>query len=240
VTTGPEPLFKLDHVTVRGAGGPRLADVSVEIGTGATAVVGPSGAGKSTLLRLCNRLEVADSGTVRFRGDDVAALDPVALRRRVGMVFQKPTPFDGSVLANLRVGVPGLDAHGASALLRRVNLDEHFLSRDARSLSGGEAQRMCLARTIATGPEVLLLDEPTASLDGEARASLERLVCDLVEGGLPAIWVTHDLRQMRRVARTVVVLAAGRVVFSGTVDEVAAAAAATPALAGFLRDDDAG
>ena len=116
-----------------------------------TVIVGPSGAGKSSLLRLCNRLEVADGGTVRFHGEDVAAMDPLALRRRVGMVFQAPTPFAGTVLDNLRRRRGAdLDTAGRRRCSRRVELDPAFLDRPASELSGGEAQRMCLARTLVT------------------------------------------------------------------------------------------
>ena len=97
------PLFTFEHIRVDGPHGPLLTDVDGGVPTrGVTVVVGPSGAGKSTLLRLCNRLEVPTTGRVRFRGDDVAGLDPLHLRRRVGMVFQRPTPFAGTVRDNLR------------------------------------------------------------------------------------------------------------------------------------------
>src|SRR3954470_18205257 len=115
-----------------GAGRDRLVDVSGEIHAGGvTVIVGPSGSGKSSLLRLCNRLEVADRGSVRFHGEDVAAMDPLALRRRVGMVFQAPTPFAGTVIDNLRVARADLDRETARGVLERVELDESFLARPA-------------------------------------------------------------------------------------------------------------
>jgi putative ABC transport system ATP-binding protein len=175
-------------------------------------VSGPSGSGKSTLLRLCNRLEVPDSGTVRFRGEDLAGVDPVGLRRRVGMVFQRPTPFPGTVADNLRYADPTLDADGASALLARVGLSERFLERDVDGCSGGEAQRLCLARTLATGCEVLLADECTSALDPEATEVLERLARDLADAGTSIVWVTHDEAQRDRIADRCVVVEAGRVV----------------------------
>jgi putative ABC transport system ATP-binding protein len=183
-------------------------------------LVGPSGAGKSTLLRLCNRLDVPTSGRVLFRGDDVAGLDPLALRRRVGMVFQRPTPFPGTVMENLRVAEPDLRVDDAVAVLERVRLEPDLLDRPATELSGGEAQRVCLARTLVTQPEVVLMDEPTSSVDRAARLALESLARDLVHDGVSVLWVTHDLDQMRRVADQVVVVIAGRIAHAAGVSEI--------------------
>ncbi len=174
-------------------------------------LVGPSGAGKSTMLRLCNRLDVAAAGCVRFRGDDVASLDPLGLRRQVGMVFQRPTPFPGTVMENLRIAEPDLGDDDAVAVLERVRLDGDLLDRVATELSGGEAQRVCLARTLVTRPEVVLMDEPTSSVDPGARRALEALARALVADGVSVLWVTHDLDQMRRIADHVVVVIAGRI-----------------------------
>jgi putative ABC transport system ATP-binding protein len=182
-------------------------------------VVGPSGSGKSTLLRLCNRLEAPTSGMVRFRGDDVAGLDPRDLRRRVGMVFQRPTPFAGSVRDNLRIARPDLSDEEAKDVLDRADLTPALLERPAHELSGGEAQRMCLARTLVTGPEVLLMDEATSSVDARSRRALEDMTRALAHGGVPVVWVTHDLAQARRLADHVMVLKAGRVEFTGTCDD---------------------
>jgi putative ABC transport system ATP-binding protein len=210
------PLFRFEHVGVTGNAGPRLADVDAAVpDTGITVVVGPSGSGKSTLLRLCNRLEAPTTGTVRFRGDDVATLDPLALRRRVGMVFQGPTPFAGSVRDNLRVADSDLGDDDAKLVLDRADLAPGFLDRPADELSGGEAQRMCLARTLATAPEVLLMDEPTSSVDARSRRALEDMTQALARDGVPVVWVTHDLPQARRLADEVLVLAGGRVAYAG-------------------------
>jgi putative ABC transport system ATP-binding protein len=206
------PLLAFERVTVAGVDHPRLSGVDLEIPDGVvTVVVGPSGAGKSTLLRLANRLEVPDAGTVRFRGTDIAHLDVSAHRRELGMLFQRPVVFPGTVLDNLRVAEPRLDTAGAASLLARVRLDVGFLDRNTATLSGGEAQRMCLARALAAGPHALLLDEPTAALDAEPRLALEHLVRELCAAGIPSVWVTHDLRQMERLADHVVVLLGGRV-----------------------------
>jgi putative ABC transport system ATP-binding protein len=205
-------LFAFDRVTVAGEERPRLEAVSVEIaGDGITAVAGPSGAGKSTLLRCCNRLDAPDSGVVRHRGNEVARLDPLAHRRAVGMVFQAPVLFPGTVADNLRVADPDAGAERVAELLRRAALDpESLAGREADTLSGGEAQRVCLARALATNPEVLLMDEPTAALDGEATAELERLMRALAADGVPVVLVTHDEAQLERVADHVIRLRDGR------------------------------
>jgi UDP-glucose/iron transport system ATP-binding protein len=206
-------LFEFDRVSVPGPNGAwRLRDATGTIPAGGiTALVGPSGSGKSTLLRCCNRLEAPASGVVRFRGDDVASLDPRALRRRVGMVFQRPTPFPGTCADNLRVADPHLDDDRAVELLARVRLDPSFLHRNATQLSGGEAQRLCLARSLAAQPEVVLMDEVTSSLDPPARYGLEDLARVLVRDGVAIVWVTHDLAQVRRIADHVRVVVAGHV-----------------------------
>jgi putative ABC transport system ATP-binding protein len=198
-----------------------------------TVIVGPSGAGKSSLLRLCNRLELADGGAVRFHGEDVRDLDPIALRRRVGMVFQTPTPFGGTVRDNLRVARPDLDDAAARGVLTRAALDPGLLDRPAADLSGGEAQRMCVARALVTEPEVLLLDEPTSSLDLTATLALEHLARSLVAESVVPVWVTHDLGQMRRLADHVLVVVDGTLVHAGRRDDLDRDA--PPAVARFLR-----
>jgi putative ABC transport system ATP-binding protein len=202
-----------------------------------TVIVGPSGSGKSSLLRLCNRLEVADRGVVRFHGDDVAGMDPLTLRRRVGMVFQTPTPFPGTVLENLCVARPDLGPDEARAVLERVELDGSFLGRPATELSGGEAQRVCLARTLVTGPEVLLMDEPTSSVDPQATLALEHLARVLVGTGVDCIWVTHDLAQMRRLASRVLVVLDGRLAHAARLADLEREA--PEAVRTFLRDPSA-
>jgi putative ABC transport system ATP-binding protein len=209
-----EPLFTFEDVVVE-LGGARILDgVDAEVpAQGITCLVGRSGSGKSTMLRLCNRLEVATGGVVRFRGDDVLSLDPLAHRRRVGMVFQRPTPFPGTVRDNLRVACPEADDAQLGAALARAALDATFLDRVADDLSGGESQRMCLARTLVTEPEVLLMDEPTSALDGDATEVLEQLACGLAcsEEPVPILWVTHDRAQVDRIADRRLVVDGGRV-----------------------------
>jgi putative ABC transport system ATP-binding protein len=203
-------LFELDEVTVVGVERPRLVDVSLALHDGGITVLqGPSGSGKSTLLRLLNRLEAPDAGSVRYRGEDLAARDVLAHRREVGMVFQAPILFPGTVADNIAVAAP-LDP--PALLLERAGLPASFLTREVGTLSGGEAQRACLARALGTRPRVLLMDEPTSALDHDATLIIERLARALADGGVPIVLVSHDREQARRLGDRVVVLRDGRVV----------------------------
>ncbi len=211
-----------------------LDEVSGQIpGRQVTVVAGPSGVGKTTLLRLCNRLEVPDQGRILYRGRDIADLDPLQLRREVGMVFQHPALFGGTVRDNLAVADPKAASDTYADALRRVSLDPALLNRQAASLSGGEAQRVCLARTLITGPQVLLADEPTSGLDLTPRLAFERLIRGLTSDGMTVVWVTHDLDQLRRLADNVLVLIAGRFAYSGPSDRLDR----IPELAQFLSGE---
>lgn len=200
-----------------------------------TCILGPSGSGKSTLLRLCNRLEVPSRGVVRFRGDDVATLDPLTHRRQVGMVFQRPSLFPGTVHDNLRVAVADVDRGSCHRALARADLGPEFLDRVGDELSGGEAQRVCLARTLVTGPSVLLMDEPTSALDPTSTLALERTAIALVEAGVAIVWVTHDLEQADRLGAHRLVVVDGRVA-----DEHARAHFLAAESAEHAHDDDDG
>lgn len=205
-------LFEFDDVVVRFGDDVALDHVTASVPDGGaiTCLLGASGSGKSTLLRLCNRLEVPASGTVRFRGRSLDDIDPLRLRRSVGMVFQRPTPFPGSVRDNFLVADPQATEQAMRRVLDQVHLPLTFLDREADSLSGGEAQRACLARTLITEPEVLLMDEPTSALDPTATRALEELGRELADDGMPILWVTHDLDQADRIADWRIVLVGGR------------------------------
>ncbi len=205
--------FAFEDVTVDRDGVRALDGFTATVpAAGVSAVFGPSGAGKSTLLRLCNRLEVPTSGRVLFRGRDVAGLNPLQLRRQVGMCFQRPTPFPGTVAENLRAASSGASNAEMTAVLERVALTGSWLDRDATALSGGEAQRVCLARTLITSPDVLLLDEPTSAIDAEAASLIEQAVLDQTAGGMTVLWVSHDPAQVERVADRVLRIDHGRCV----------------------------
>jgi putative ABC transport system ATP-binding protein len=218
-------LFELDGVGLEIDGRRVLDGVTLTVvDHGITVIVGPSGSGKTTLLRLLNRLDVPTDGEIRFRGESLDSLDPLVLRRRVGMVFQRPAPFPGSVRDNLLVADPAASNGHLSAALGAAGLADSFLDRPADDLSGGESQRLCLARTLVTEPEVLLMDEPTSALDRETRRRLEATARRLADEGRPVLWVTHDLGQADRLADDCVVLVAGHIATGAERDRYLASA----------------
>jgi putative ABC transport system ATP-binding protein len=218
-------ILRAQHLS-RVINGKRLVDdVSVQIQKGTiVAIVGPSGAGQSSFLRLLNRLDEATSGTVWLEGIDYHTLAPQELRRRVGMVMQSPHLFPGTVAENIRFGPrqrgEELPQDTIVRLLERVGL-AGYAERDVSNLSGGEAQRVSLARTLANSPEVLLLDEPTSALDEATQHDVEGLILGIIrEQGLTCLLITHNTEQARRVATHVMVLEAGKLVRFGPVEEV--------------------
>jgi phosphate transport system ATP-binding protein len=200
-----------------------------------TALVGPSGCGKSTFLRSINRMNallpgVRHEGSIRVDGTDVFAdKDPVSLRRRVGMVFQRWNPFPKSIYDNVAYGpsIGGvskrsdLDAIVESAL-RRAALWEEVKTRlrdSALALSGGQQQRLCIARALANEPDVLLLDEPASALDPIATQSVEELVYEL-RRDLTIVIVTHNLQQAARVSDVTAFFYLGQLIESGPTDRM--------------------
>jgi putative ABC transport system ATP-binding protein len=185
--------FEYRNVRVDGDSAPIIEGFSARIpADGLTAMVGASGSGKTTLLRLLNRLDDPDAGEVLFEGRDVRSYDVLELRRRVQFVGQVPVTFAGTVADNVGPETP--------QLLERVGLDVALAGRDADRLSVGEAQRMCLARSLARHPECLLLDEPTSALDTVAKGGIEELIRSLADDGLTVVMVTHDPRQANELA----------------------------------------
>lgn len=207
-------LFELDHVRLNRGGRVVLDGLSARIPAGVTALVGPSGSGKSTVLRLLDRLADPDSGTVRYRGADVRELDPLELRRGVGLVPQLPALLEGSVGDNVRFAAElGARSPDLPGLLRRAGLDDSYADRDSSQLSVGEQQRAMLARALALEPDAILLDEPTSALDEEARAAVEATIERLAtELDVSIVLVTHDPAQARRLARTTIRIERGRAV----------------------------
>jgi len=188
------------------------------------AIVGPSGSGKSSLLRLMNRLDEPTSGTVYMEGVDYREIAPRELRRKASMVMQRPYLFPGTVEANLRFGPQQrgevLPTGEITKLLDRVGLSG-YATRNVANLSGGEAQRVSLARTLANSPLVLLLDEPTSALDESSKLEIEALIQEIVqERRLTCIIVTHDTAQARRLAGRALLMEAGRIVRAGPVSQV--------------------
>lgn len=200
-------------------------DVTVEVRNGEIlVVVGPSGAGKSSFLRLLNRLDEPTSGTVRIEGADYRQIAPRDLRRRVGMVTQTAYLFPGTIAGNLRFGPEqhGIELPEATidALLIQVGLAGRA-GEDVAHLSGGEAQRVSVARALATSPAILLLDEPTSALDAEAKDGIEKLILTVQkQNGLTCVMVSHDLAQAARVADRIMVMKNGRLDKIGPASEV--------------------
>jgi putative ABC transport system ATP-binding protein len=202
-----------------------LSDISFDVANDdLLGIVGASGSGKSSLLRLLNRLDEPSSGVVYVDGLDYRQLLPRELRRRVGMVTQRPFLFPGDVASNLRFGPAqrgeSVPDDEISRLLERVGLPG-FSAREVSVLSGGEQQRVSLARALANRPEVLLLDEPTSALDENSKLGIEELITSLVrDHGLTCVMVTHDRQQARRMCNRVILLEAGHVIQTGTAMEV--------------------
>lgn len=157
-----------------------------------------------------------------LNGTDIKELDPTELRKRVGMIFQTPVLFEGGVRANLGYGLEAPDDSALESALEVAGLDASFLERASTALSVGQAQRVCIARALVRDPEALILDEPTSALDMKATKRIEELLVALAEHGLTIVVVTHDLEQARRIASKAVLLDEGRVVATGTLEEVAA------------------
>lgn len=218
-------VLRTDRLTRRIQNRKLADDITVEVRSGEVlAMVGSSGSGKSSFLRLLNRLDEPTSGTVFLEGIDYRTMPPCELRRKVGMVTQRAFLFPGTVYENLRFGPRqhGAELSGdlAQELLTRVGLPR-YLNRDVANLSGGEAQRISIARALANTPTVLLLDEPTSALDETSKSGVEDLIRDLIrEHCLTCVMVTHDVGQAARMATRVMVLEDGRIIKEGTVKEV--------------------
>lgn len=180
------------------------------------AIVGHSGSGKTTLLKTINRLSDLDSGEILLDGQPILSIDPIKLRQRVGMVLQIPTLFHGTVKHNIEFGLKlrednEWDKKRINQALSDAGLTNKFLNRSAQKLSVGEAQRVALARTLVLEPEVLLLDEPTASLDPKMTRRIESTISQLCKSrNLTILWVTHNHAQARRVGDQIGIIKNGK------------------------------
>jgi len=223
--SGRDVALETRHLSRSITGKVLVNAISVQVQRGEIlAVVGPSGAGKSSFLRLINRLDEPTGGTVYLAGQDYYQLAPRELRSRVGMVMQAAYLFPGTVAENVSFGPRQqgkyLNPSEIDALLEEVGL-AGLANQDVVHLSGGEAQRVSLARTLANQPEVLLLDEPTSALDERAEREVETLLTRILrEQNLTALIVTHDMAQAARIAKRAILINAGRLVRVGTVQEV--------------------
>jgi phosphate transport system ATP-binding protein len=201
-----------------------------------TALIGPSGCGKSTLLRLLNRMNdlvpgARAEGAIELDGEEIRSpnLDVEILRRRVGMVFQKPNPFPKSIFENVAYGprIQGISdrtrlSEIVETSLRRSALWEEAKDRldaSAIGLSGGQQQRLCIARALATGPEVLLMDEPCSALDPISTAKIEDLMDELAQT-VTIVIVTHNMQQAARVSDRTAFLLMGKLVEHGSTEDI--------------------
>lgn len=181
------------------------------------AMVGPSGSGKSVLFKILNRLVEPSAGLIELFGTDISTIDPVALRRRVCLVGQLPTLFEGTVTQNLEYPFSfknnlSLKKPDFSSLLELVGLAPSFLARDAQKLSGGEQQRVCIARALALNPDVLLLDEPTSALDQKSVNVVETAIYQINKlEGRTILMATHDLALAKRLGERTLNLVEGRI-----------------------------
>ena len=235
---GPPVKIRARDINVYYGEKQALFDVAIDIPEKAvTSFIGPSGCGKSTFLRCMNRMNdtipiCRVTGSIEMDGEDVndKSIDPVVLRARVGMVFQKPNPFPKSIYENvaygprihgLATGKEELDAIVESSLRRAGLWDEvsDRLLQPGTGLSGGQQQRLVIARAIAVGPEVILMDEPCSALDPIATAKIEELIDELREQFCIVI-VTHSMAQAARVSQRTAFFHMGRLVESGATDEM--------------------
>jgi phosphate transport system ATP-binding protein len=212
---GAETVFDIHDLTVSYSGNVALSDVTLEIRKNfVTAFIGPSGCGKSTFIRCFNRMNdlipgARVEGEVLYHDHDLYApsVDPVEVRRRIGMVFQKPNPFPKSIYDNIAFGPrvlgmkKGLDERVESALRHAALWDEvkDRLGDNALGLSGGQQQRLCIARALAVEPDVILMDEPASALDPISTSRIEDLIHDL-KSEYTIVIVTHNMQQAARVA----------------------------------------
>ena len=227
------PIVQSRNVNLYYGKSQALVDVTMDFPRGeVTALIGPSGCGKSTFLRCLNRMndlidDVRVEGSLRFAGQELfdGTLDVIELRRRVGMVFQKATPFPKSIYENVAYGLRIAGASRRSELdavversLRRAALWEEVkdrLQESALGLSGGQHQRLCIARAIAVNPEIILMDEPCSALDPRSTARIEDLIREL-RGEYTIIIVTHNMQQASRVSDWTAFMYEGVLVEFGT------------------------
>ena len=237
--SGPERM-RLHEISVFYDGVPAVRGASLSINQGEVlALIGPSGCGKTTLLRTLNRLteltpNASHSGEITLDGDDIHELEDTRLRTRVAMVFQQPNPFPMSIFDNVAFALREQSRRRprrreleplVKEALQRAGLYEEVrdnLDRPALRLSGGQQQRLCIARAIATDPEILLMDEPCSALDPRSTAVIEQLIVSLREE-LAIVIVTHNLQQARRIADRVAFLYLGDLVELGSAEQVFAA-----------------
>jgi len=221
----PLPLFQLKNVSKAVNGKSILDNINLEINTGEFfGIVGPSGSGKTSLLRLLNGLEGFDKGQIDYNGESIQKGDYRKLREEVGIVFQTPSILGGTVQDNLLIRKYWdksflVNESDLSEILSMAELPKNLLGKDARSLSGGEKQRLALARTLLNKPSVLLLDEPTANLDQRLGNQILNLINHLRDQmKVTIIMVSHNIQQIIKYATKAAFLIDGSIAETGNVD----------------------
>jgi len=218
-------IIRYDNVGLRKKGQHLLQHVSFKVGQGEfIGIAGPSGSGKTSLLRIMNLLQSPTEGTVMYKNKDIMQYDPMQLRREVGYVLQKPYLFEGTVQNNLEysylVWKQKPDVAEIVTYLARVNLTTAILEKRGNEMSGGEQQRVALVRSLLAKPELLLLDEVSASLDEENILILEQLIkAECKARNLTVFFISHNTDQLRRLAEKILYLERGQVIFNGSTEE---------------------
>ena len=221
-----QSIFKLANINFSIDGLKILQDISLDIKPSEfVTLLGPSGSGKSTLLRMLNCLNSPTSGSIYFNDKPITDYDIAQLRQKVGMVFQSPTMINGTVTENLTMTQKWtkdgdiFSDKGLTEILEQVGLSSEFLNKNARSLSGGEQQRIALARVLLNKPDVLLLDEPTANLDPQLANKILKLVYQLYQDlKLTVIMVSHDYQIIKQFAKRIAYLIDGEIIEEGNAD----------------------
>ncbi|HEY2420266.1 MAG TPA: phosphate ABC transporter ATP-binding protein [Neobacillus sp.] len=221
MTPGNKSKVNFNHVYYSVENIPILKNITESFSEGyITTLVGPSGAGKTTLLKLCNGLLSPDSGEIYINGNIISSYEPVELRRLVGIALQSAPMINGSVLRNLALPLELQGKHlsekEARKLLHDVGLEEELLRRPIKDLSGGQRQKVSIARTLVNHPQILLLDEITSSLDRISQQEIEVLIKKINQKyGTTIIWITHNLQQALTVGHYTWVMMNGEVIETG-------------------------
>jgi putative ABC transport system ATP-binding protein len=224
ILSNDNELIKFEHVYYSDGNVPILKDITGSFLEGKiTTLVGPSGAGKTTLFKLCNGLISPDSGDIFIKDKKIESYDPVELRRNVGLALQSATMISGSVWKNLSLPLAlqckQLSEEKAKELLHMVGLEEKFLNQNVKDLSGGQRQKVSIARTLVNRPKVLLLDEITSSLDRVSQQEIEELIVRInKEFFTTIIWITHNLEQAISIGDYSWVMMGGEVIEIGESD----------------------
>ena len=221
MTTSDNAALQFKHVSYSDGSTPIINDITGFFPKGKiTTLVGPSGAGKTTLFRLCNGLISPNSGGIVVDGKDILQYEPTELRRTVGIALQSATMLNGTVYKNLSMPLTlkgeELPEETATNLLKDVGLGSEYLQRNVKDLSGGQRQKVSIARTLVNKPKILLLDEITSSLDRISQQDIEELITKINrKSEVTIIWITHNLQQALSIGDYTWVMMNGELIESG-------------------------